>query len=127
MTNRCENKNFTQFFNYGGRGISVCNEWRDFLPFFNWAMASGYSETLTIDRIDNNGNYEPNNCKWSTRKEQNNNTRSNIWLEYQGKRKTLAQWAEAYGMPHSCLYGRIKLGWPIEKALFTPKQEKKVL
>lgn len=76
MKTRCYNKNFIYYCNYGGRGITICDEWKnDFLNFYNWSISNGYKDGLTIDRINNDGNYEPNNCKWSTRAEQNRNMR----------------------------------------------------
>lgn len=120
MLQRSNNLNNKYYSDYGGRGITVCDEWREFLPFYNWAMTNGYLEGLSIDRINNDGNYESSNCKWSTMKEQSNNRRNTVWIEYQGDRKTLAQWADIYGISSACLYGRIKIGWAIDKALLTP-------
>jgi hypothetical protein len=104
--------------NYGGRGIKVCNEWKnDYYSFKNWALKHGYSDTLSIDRIDPDGNYDPYNCKWSTRKEQNNNQRTNIRLSFDGKTHTASQWAELMNITKDCIYKRIYRGYPIERIL----------
>ena len=79
---------------YGGRGITVCDEWKhDFKNFYNWAMDNGYKEGLTIDRIDVNGNYTPDNCRWATLKQQGNNKRNTVYLTYEGKTRSLSEWA----------------------------------
>lgn len=118
---RCYNKNFIYYNNYGGRGIIMCDEWKnDFSKFYIWAIENGYKDGLTIDRINNNGNYEPSNCRWMTRPEQNNNMRKNIIINYNGKEKTITQWATEFNLNRTALYYRIKRGWDIEKALTTP-------
>lgn len=122
MKNRCTSKNNTHFNCYGGRGIRVCDEWLDFESFRDWALNNGYEDTLTIDRIDVNGNYEPSNCRWATRKEQAQNRRTTRFIEYKGETHSLKQWSEILGMPDSCLKYRLDKGWSIEKAFTKPKQ-----
>ena len=95
MKQRCYNPNIKSYKDYGGRGITVCAEWlNDFSAFYEWAMANGYADDLTIDRKDVNGNYEPSNCRWATRKEQNNNKRNNKEITYKGETHTMAGWIE---------------------------------
>lgn len=123
MKSRCTNPHNQKFSRYGGRGITVCEEWQTFEPFYEWAMANGYKENLTIERIDNDGNYEPSNCRWATNKEQSNNTRKTIKIEFNGQTKTLSDWAQSIGVRRECLWKRIYLRhWPIEKALTTPQK-----
>lgn len=93
MKKRCENKNSSNYNLYGGRGISVCDEWKTFEPFEMWANNNGYGNDLSIDRIDVNGDYEPSNCRWATKKEQANNRRSTIHFKCCGKIHTLSEWA----------------------------------
>lgn len=117
MIQRCFNDKRKNYHRYGGRGITVCDRWLDFNNFIA-DMESTYQKGLTIDRIDNNGNYSPNNCKWSTTKEQANNRRNNHFITYQGMTKTLMGWANYLNLKHSTLAMRIeKYGWSIEKAL----------
>lgn len=94
MRSRCNNPKIKCYKNYGGRGIKICSEWDKYENFEKWSKNNGYSETLTIDRIDVNGNYEPNNCRWLTKKEQENNRRNNIFDYYNGQKTTLSQLAE---------------------------------
>lgn len=119
---RCYNQNCKSYMHYGGRGIKMCDEWRDdFQSFYDWAMANGYEERLEIDRIDNNGNYEPSNCRWATRKEQVNNTRRNAKLEYCGETHNITEWGEITSLGRVVIKDRIyKLGWGVEKTLSTP-------
>lgn len=118
MKKRCNNPNSSNYHKYGGRGITVCEEWNNsFEAFFAWALSNGYRDDLTIDRIDNNGNYEPENCRWTTAKAQANNRRSNHYLEFNGERKTIAEWAVVTGLSQSVIFCRLKRGWSIEKTL----------
>ena len=121
MKNRCTNPNADNYLFYGGRGIKVCDEWRDdFIPFRDWAIANGYTDKLTLDRIDNDGNYEPSNCRWETHLHQCNNTRRNHLLTFQGETHTISEWARIVGMRPDTLERRINhRGWSVEKALTT--------
>lgn len=110
MLKRCENSNCTTFHNYGKRGIKVCDEWHDYLTFKEWALSSGYKENLTIDRINVNGNYTSDNCRWVTPKEQANNKRTNIITTINGNTHTLAEWAELAGINKSTVWWRYKKG-----------------
>lgn len=131
MKARCSNKNNSRYYCYGANGIKVCDEWlNDFQAFYEWSMSNGYTDELTIDRIDVNGNYEPSNCRWTTVKEQNNNTRRNRLITYNGKTQTLSQWAEELGIKYKTLQNRIdKCHWTVEKAFTTdidvPKRNKR--
>lgn len=119
IKDRCFNPKNKAYQNYGGRGIRVCKEWAEsFENFYEWAINSGYSEELTIDRIDVNGDYEPNNCRWADVKTQSNNTRRNHYLTYKGETKSLAEWAEIKKINYSTLRARINTyHWSVEKAL----------
>jgi hypothetical protein len=124
MNQRCFNKNNPGYFKYGGRGITVCQEWQNsFDEFYNWSVKNGYNDDLTIDRINNNGNYTPDNCRWVTYHTQNNNTRANRLITFKGETMTMAQWANKINIHYSALEQRLnQLGWSVEKALTTPRQ-----
>ncbi len=121
MKNRCLNKNVATYKRYGARGITVCNEWMEFEPFYRWAMANGYQDNLTIERINNAGNYEPKNCVWVAREKQATNKRNNLMVTYNGETKCLAEWSRLLGLNYSAVLQRIrKLNWPADKAFNTP-------
>lgn len=121
IKDRCLNSNDVAYNNYGGRGIKICEEWaNDFMTFCNWSYSNGYNETLTIDRIDNNGNYEPSNCRWVERKTQQNNRRNNHYITINNETKTLQEWGESTGIKPNTINCRIRKGWSCENAIFTP-------
>jgi len=121
MYRRCYAPKTVGYPRYGGRGIIMCDEWKNNpASFFEWAVNNGYEEHLTIDRINNNGNYEPSNCKWSTMKEQANNTRRNRYYTVNGLSKNINQWSNYLGIKVATLYGRLYSGWSEEKTFTTP-------
>lgn len=121
MKNRCYNSKAPKYKYYGGRGITVCAEWKDnFQAFYEWSLANGYEEGLTLDRENVDGNYEPSNCRWVTVNVQNGNKRNNRLLEYQGVTKSIPEWSAITGIPTTIIYGRIHYhGWTVERALTT--------
>jgi hypothetical protein len=122
MKDRCYNRNVKDYKNYGFRNIQVCDEWKnDFPTFLKWSFDNGYEPQLTIDRMDNNGNYSPDNCKWSTRTEQNNNKRNNNFITINGIRKTVTEWAEYSGLSRKTIQSRIKYGWSNEDLILPTK------
>lgn len=118
MRNRCQNPANQKFKDYGGRGVSVCERWHDFRNFL--ADMGKRPEGTEIDRIDNNGNYEPGNCRWTTKSSNNRNRRNNLIIEFMGEKKCLAEWAEILGISWHTLFHRMKAGWTIEKTFTTP-------
>lgn len=127
MKNRCYLKSHHAYSRYGARGITVCAEWKDdFEAFYDWAISNGYSEGLTIDRIDNNGSYSPENCKWSTREEQVNNRRSCVLITYNGETKNLMQWCKLLNLPYKLIHQRMHLkNISFEEAISIPIKSKK--
>lgn len=119
MRHRCSNPKIRNFSRYGGRGIKVCDRWNDFSLFLA-DMGPRPSPKHSIDRENNDGNYEPGNCRWATRKVQNRNRINNRRIEFRGETKILLDWAKELGLSFGCLHGRIDRGWTIEQALTEP-------
>ena len=126
MKARCTNPNKAKYARYGARGITVCDEWMNSVQaFYDWAMANGYRDDLTIDRIDNDGNYCPENCRWTTQITQQNNRSSNHFITYEGQTLTIAEWARMTGISGDEIRDRIcRRGWEIGKALTTQLKTK---
>lgn len=123
MKQRCNNPSSTRFENYGGRGISYVKEWETFLPFYVWAIQNGYNETLQLDRVDNQGNYGPDNCRWVTASQNSRNRRTSRYETLWGETKTLAAWAEDIRcVASSELRKRLYRGWTFEDAMTVPKR-----
>lgn len=117
MKRRCLNPKRPEFINYGGRGIGFCKEWMEYKPFYRWAITHGYKSDLTLDRKDNNKGYSPENCRWITKKEQQNNRRDNRTLTHNGVTLTMSEWAVSQGIRVGTLWERLKKGWSVERAL----------
>lgn len=131
MKSRCFYKKHMHYDNYGGRGITICDEWLDsedgFINFYNWAVHNGYKDDLSIDRNNNDGNYEPSNCSWENTKKQRNNCRNSHIVTAFGQEKTIQQWCDEIDIKYTTLAERLRRGWATEKAISTPvkKKEKK--
>jgi len=122
MLMRCYNSKDRRYVDYGGRGIVVCDSWQGndgFLSFIT-DMGQRPGRNYQLDRIDNNGPYDRNNCRWATRREQQCNRRTNVLLTYKGRMQCIAAWAEELNMLYSTLYYRMKRGWSVKRALTTP-------
>jgi len=122
MRQRCYKPNCEDYYLYGGKGVSICEEWSGIngvVEFYNWAINSGYKKGLEIDRIDNDGNYEPDNCRWVNDIEQANNTRKNIMITLNNETKTFMEWCRYYDKNHEAVYGRLNNGWDILEAFTT--------
>lgn len=129
MLNRCYCENCSEYKWYGERGISVCKEWKGtegFINFMNWSILNGYKDDLSIDRIDNSKGYSPENCRWADKITQANNTRSNVYLSYNGETHTIAEWSRILGIKYPTLSQRItKLHWSIDEAFGIKERERK--
>ena len=126
MLGRCFRENHQAYHNYGGRGITVCDDWKDsFINFFNWAIKNGYQDNLTIDRIDNNGNYEPCNCHWVSKAEQTRNSRKNVYFTYNGITKTISEWARLLNIPLTTFRRRILENRTFEEIISKERLKKK--
>lgn len=127
MVGRCYYKSHTSYKYYGGRRIQVCEEWKnDFVSFYNWAINNGYTDNLTLDRINTDGDYEPNNCRWVSMRENDRNRRTNKLLTYNGETHCYTEWEELLNLGRGVIWYRLNNGWSIEKALtITTKQKTK--
>lgn len=111
MMGRCYNKNGKDYQHYGARGIKVCDEWKEnVVAFYDWALSHGYADDLTIDRIDVNGAYGPDNCRWATPKQQQNNRRVNVIITYKGETHNVREWSELLHIPYQTIYTRLQKG-----------------
>ena len=124
MKDRCNTETDKNYHHYGGRGISVCQEWDDYVVFKEWALNSGYNEQLTIDRINVDGNYEPSNCRWVDWTVQANNKRNNHYITYKNKTQSMKDWSNELSIDYSTLRRRIGSGWSPESAFNTPIETK---
>ena len=122
MLDRCYSSTCQDFSEYGGRGIKICDKWlKSFVNFYEWSILHGYSPILSIDRIDVNGNYSPENCRWATNIQQANNKRNNHYIEFDGKTMTISQWSKATGISQDAIERRInKYHWNFSDALTRP-------
>lgn len=126
MKTRCYNSKNRFFEFYGKKGIAMCSDWlNSFQAFYDWAMSHSYADDLTIDRIDGNGDYCPENCRWVAMSEQAKNRKSNRIIEFRGEKKTVAEWAKVFGINDETLRSRLKKGLDVETALTTPVNKNK--
>lgn len=124
MKDRCYRPKNSHYYCYGAKNIAVCDEWRsDFKTFYDWAMSHGYEEGLTLDRIDNDGNYCPENCRWVPYIKQMQNTSRNVYLTYDGRTLCVSEWSRIMNINKATLESRIKKGWDLERALTTPPRK----
>lgn len=115
MRQRCYNPNTPKFYNYGGRGIIICEEWKNYINFAEWANANGYADKLTLDRKDNNQNYTPDNCQWITNLQQQANKRNSVYLTYLGEKLIVSEWARRFNINKLTIAYRMKTGKSMEQ------------
>ena len=128
MITRVYNKNDPNYKRYGARGVKICDEWaKSYVAFKDWAINNGYSDDLSIDRVDVNGNYCPENCRWATAKMQGNNRRNNRRLTINGQDKTITEWADEVGLSATAIRNRLCKGYGLEESVFTPYRKAKAL
>lgn len=123
MKQRCSNPKCKDYKWYGAKGIKVCPEWLSFKSFYDWSIANGYREGLTIERIDINADYFPQNCKWITNEEQATNRSTTHYLNYNGETHSVTEWSIRLGIPRTTISNRVRLGWSIERTLSTPSRK----
>ena len=125
MKQRCYNNNHPSYKNYGARGITVCSEWKDdFMAFYDWAMSNGYKDNLTIDRVDNDRNYEQSNCRWADSNQQNRNKRNNVNYTFNGETHCLKDWCKIQRLNYGTVISRLHdSNWSIERALELNKED----
>ena len=124
MKTRCLNKNNVKYKNYGGRGITICDEWLSFENFHYWTINNGFNKDLTLERIDVNGNYEPSNCTWITMEQQAKNKRNSKIITYNGLTMNVAEWSKYLGLGRETVRERLKNGWSIKDALSPKKRSR---
>jgi len=118
MMDRCKNTNGKDYYRYGARGITVCDKWLSYPAFKDWALSNGYADGLSIDRIDNQRGYSPDNCRWATTEQQANNRTNNRLYQYHNQTHTIAEWSRILNIPYPCLYKRlVTYGWDFERAM----------
>lgn len=121
MRSRCLNKNNNKYHRYGGRGISFCKEWNDYKTFESWALSNGYKHELSLDRIDNDGDYGPNNCRWVNQERQARNRSNTINITMNGETKCLSEWCNIRNLSYQAVRARVQdMGWSPVKAITTP-------
>ena len=123
MKQRCTNPKCRSYKWYGAKGIKVCPEWSDVKKFYEWAISNGYKNGLTIERININDDYSPDNCKWIPLVEQASNRSTTHYLTYNGETRSVTEWSSLLGIPRSTLSNRVRLGWSTERALSTPTRK----